>query len=368
LAEITTSKQRRKIRNSDRERPKIRHPSPSGDTYPNIIFLSEKDDTTKLSSAAKLYQDIIRYSISKEYINKLGKTFKITDIIHWVLQNNQDYINFYTDSDSKTPKKVRDDGVSKRIHRYIDNLAKWGLISKLEQLDTDAHNGQKTWIYGYTDYGYIIAWMLKFNSNDAAKQIAKEKIFDLLQHQFKAFNSYIMDFLAKLYEKFKKHGLFDILIELVVLSLKSSLEDEKSRRYQHVAEYFSFAQSIILHKYPQSFKLYFETLNDFPDHLRKLIIQQEKATFEYEMLVHQPPKNWQRVWSENVNNYDKIVLVGKCQKCSISGPVICTYYDYRKVMAISPNIDYSLMNCSKCNAKNTLHIYDSMDKFYKYNQ
>lgn len=102
--------------------------------------------------------------------------------------------------------------------------------------------------------------------------------------------------------------------------------------------------------------------------MRKLIIHQEKATFENEMLVHQPPKNWQRSWSENVNNYDKIVLVGMCQKCSISGPVTCSYYSYRKAMAISPSIDYSLMNCPKCNTKNAFHIYDSMDKFYMYNQ
>ena len=314
----------------------------------------------------------MRYSISKEYINKAQKQherkgFKITDIVRWVLQNNQDYINFYTDSDSKTPKKVRDDGVSKRIQRYIDNLSKWGLISKLEQVDTNAHNGQKTWLYDYTDFGYVIAWMLEYN-NDVKKQIAKDNIFELLQHQFKAFDSYTMDFLARLYEKFKKYGLFDILVELVILLLKSPLKDEKSPKYPNVAEYISFAQSIILHKYPQSLKLYFQTLNDFPEDVRKLIIHQEKATFENEMLVHQPPKNWQRSWSENVNNYDKIVLVGMCQKCSISGPVTCSYYSYRKAMAISPSIDYSLMNCPKCNTKNAFHIYDSMDKFYMYNQ
>jgi hypothetical protein len=75
--------------------PKIRHPS--GCVFPNVIFLREKHDKTKLSGAARLYQDIIQFSLSREY-NKLQQEehregFKVTDIGNWLLDNNQDYFN-----------------------------------------------------------------------------------------------------------------------------------------------------------------------------------------------------------------------------------------------------------------------------------
>ena len=90
--------------------PKNRHPP--GSAYPNMIFLCEKHDKTKMNGVARLYQDIIQYSLSGEY-NKLQQEeqregFKITDIGNWLLSH-----------------------VSNRIKRYLDNLEKWGLILKI---------------------------------------------------------------------------------------------------------------------------------------------------------------------------------------------------------------------------------------------
>jgi len=367
---MTSVKQRKKIKKNDNNKneedtigPKIRHPS--GDVYPDIIFLSEKNDEAKLSSAARLYQDIIKYSISKEYTNELQeqnerKAFKITAIVKWIKENNRDYRNFYTDSDSKIPKKVRDDGIIKRIHRYIDNLVKWDLISKFEQIDTNAHNGQKTFMYKYTDYAYILAWMFEYNNsnnNSAKKQIAKNEIFNLLQGQFKKFNSYRMDFLARIYDKFYEHSLFDHLITLVILSIKN-------QKFPNIAEYFSFTQSIILNK---SLDLYFEALKDFQTDVRRKIIEEEKYVFESTMWISQPPKIWHEVCSENKNNHDKIVLYGKCQNkdCSVDGHVIYDYYAYRKAIASSPDpySRYSVMECQECKIENAFHVYSSMNNF-----
>jgi hypothetical protein len=99
---MTDIKQGHQNRERDDEAigPKIRHPS--GPVYLNIIFLQEEYDKTKLSSVAKLYQSIIQYSLSSEYNNIVQKQqrreFKITDIGYWLLDHNEDFINYYTDS------------------------------------------------------------------------------------------------------------------------------------------------------------------------------------------------------------------------------------------------------------------------------
>jgi hypothetical protein len=113
--------------------PKNRHPP--GSAYPNMIFLCEKHDKTKMNGVARLYQDIIQYSLSGEY-NKLQQEeqregFKITDIGNWLLDYNHDYVNYYTDSKAKTRGEKKLSHVSNRIKRYLDNLEKWGLILKI---------------------------------------------------------------------------------------------------------------------------------------------------------------------------------------------------------------------------------------------
>lgn len=111
--------------------PKIRHPS--GTVYPNIIFLKEEDGSYQFSNAAKLYQTILKYPLSKYN----PEMFKITDMCYWVLEQNEDYKNYYTGFNSKIRKSIRQEGVSKRIKRYLDNLIQWGLIELVEDKEFD---------------------------------------------------------------------------------------------------------------------------------------------------------------------------------------------------------------------------------------
>ena len=107
---MTSIKKQRRHHNNKKEDddtigPKIRHPS--GPVYLNVIFLRKESNKIEkkieLSGVAKLYQDIIQYSLSSEYKELLQKQeqhrkgFKITDIGYRLLDHNQDYINHYSD-------------------------------------------------------------------------------------------------------------------------------------------------------------------------------------------------------------------------------------------------------------------------------
>jgi hypothetical protein len=349
--------------NDTKEGPKIRHPS--GPVCIDIIFKKEPDgDKKKLTGYAKLYQNLIEYSLSKDYSLSQYKPegkhgFKIAEIGHWILKHNQDYISHYRGADSHIKDSIKLDGVLKRIKRYLLNLQQWGLIEKLAEVDPDTKNGQKTPLYDYTILGYIIAWTLQCLYNPDKKNTAKDEIYKLVQEIQRRFNSYMTDFLAKIYEKFKEVGFFDTIIINLIAVLESGLY-----HYSNAIEYLSHALNLVLiggKTRVKSYELYREALDEFPEDTRRIIIHHEKNIVEYNFLVAQPPKNWQKVWLDNINNSDKLVLYAVCQnkECSCQYPVVANYYDYRQAKSLSPH-NYLYSSCVKCKTKDSLHVYDSL--------
>src|SRR5215216_5036967 len=70
--------------------PRLRHPPEP--VYPSIIFLSEKPNKRNKTKpeVIRLYQDMIRYSVSSQYRDKLQKQkgFGVDDMGRWLLHNN----------------------------------------------------------------------------------------------------------------------------------------------------------------------------------------------------------------------------------------------------------------------------------------
>ena len=55
-----------------------------------------------------------------------------------------------------------------------------------------------------------------------------------------------------------------------------------------------------------------ETLKEFPEDLRRIIIYHEKAEIEGRIHLAQPPKDWEETWYGNTQNYSQLTLNGKC--------------------------------------------------------
>jgi hypothetical protein len=192
--------------------PKIRHPS--GVVCLDVIYMKEKHDKTKFSGAANLYQNIINYSLSSSLAveaegeredKQLKGTFKIWQIVNWLLKHNKDYSYYYgSGSASKIPQSNKIRSISKRITRYLRNLQQWGLVEQLGEVGSDAKNGLKTPLYRFTTEGYIVAWIIKYddayqycqqqlNLNDLQGSVnrmkkAKHEIFELIKRLFSEFS------------------------------------------------------------------------------------------------------------------------------------------------------------------------------------
>jgi hypothetical protein len=382
--------------------PKIRHPS--GITYPTIIFMKEKQDLDQLSNAAKLYQNILEYPLSKR---NPEPTFKITDMGYWVLEQNDDYRNYYLGSHIRM--SIRLENVLKRIKRYLDSMIRWGLVELVGEVDSNTKNGQKTSLYRFTDVGYIIAYAVEYHNFyngydklgkienlDTMKKI-KWTIFELIKSFLSKIHSYMTDFLAKFYTKCMEYdmsnncpfeavdgderklriGIFDRIIFTLVNIL---IADEF--HFPNGIEYLSAAHTNILTNEQTAnaaLRLYLMSLEEFPDRIRNLIIAHEKAEIESRFLVSQPPKNWEEAWLKNRANYDNIVLYAVCQNKECKErylPVMIPYRLYRqKLVTASKTVNYDdgfppmyyiFHDCPICKTKDSMLIFDSYENVVRY--
>ena len=183
--------------------PRFRHPPEP--VYPNIIFLRERPNKRNKTKpdVVRLYQDMIRYSISRQYRDKLQeqKGFGVDDMGRWLLHNNLYFKKRYGGSESKTGELRKLKVIRDTTKRYLEHLGKWWIVKKE---DADLKNRIKSWLYRYGRVGLIIAWMLEYRNSldksyDSGKQVAKNEIFGLIQRRFRdsrLYNSYKEEFLA----------------------------------------------------------------------------------------------------------------------------------------------------------------------------
>jgi hypothetical protein len=366
----------------------LRHsPEP---TYPNVIFsgIGEGDKADTGRGFARLYRDIIRYSISSEYCNMRQKQkeqgepigFKIKNIGYWVLDHNPDYSDYYSGSKSKTPDYIKLDSIRQTLKSYLDHLKKWCIVRMLQEVDAETRNGQKTWLYGYGRVGLIMAWMLEYRdrSDYDKKQEAKNKIFDLIQRMFKGqpYNSYKEEFLAEFYHKLIEHdnnnnnyqpGVCDSVIRQIMSAFKDG-----SITHDKTIYYFDHLQTILLKPVGDLqtkqtiLRLYQQTLDGVPEDTRRMTMYHDKNFFEGKMLMSQPPKEWSKVWEKYITNYDMIVACGRClnKECSTykqNATFVCDYYSFISTLALSADNGYSEMECSECKDQKSFHIYNNMN-------
>ena len=379
--------------------PRIRHPS--GTVYPNVIFMKERHDLNKFGSAAKLYQNILEYLPR----HNPKKTFKITQMGYWLLQQNDDYRNYYTGSKAHTRASIRLENILKRIKRYFGNLVDWDLIECVAEVDSDTKNGQKTCLYRFTYVGDIVAWALEYykfyngylqlgnlENLHSIKKI-KQEIFELIKRLFSVnFDSYMTDFLLRFYTKCmdfdisnncpfvptgenKKRlgiGIFD----QIILALVNILITDKFH-FPKGIEYLSASHTFILtSKYTANvaLRLYLMTLDEFPDKIKNIIMAHEKTVIESRFLTSQPTKDWEEAWLENINNHGTIVLYAVCQNKDCETrcyPVLMPYRSYREALVTAsktvsyndgfPPLRHIIGDCQICKTKDGVFVFDSYE-------
>jgi hypothetical protein len=93
-----------------------------------------------------------------------------------------------------------------------------------------------------------------------------------------------------------------------------------------------------------------EVIRELDENTRKIIMHHFKADIESQIHLRQPPKDWEEMWIQHIQDCTKYVLYGICSNCSQKFPVLIDFYAFQK------NANRK-MNCDKCNGKDTLQVY-----------
>lgn len=111
--------------------------------HPDIIFGKFKDGT--FTKKALLCQDILKYCVNGKYKEDDDESFRLWNLTEWLLEFNQEYINYFKDEDTKHFKKYS--RIENRLPTTKRNVEKLVNIGLIEQVRIEKETGSNISIY-----------------------------------------------------------------------------------------------------------------------------------------------------------------------------------------------------------------------------
>lgn len=185
-------------------------------------------------------------------------------------------------------------------------------------------------VYGYTEEGQLIAFLISYIEKEKKKSDL-DKMLDIIQRLLCKYDSYIADFVVRLYANAREKGFSESIIETLSKILHDNTNDYN--RCRNVIDVINRCLFFHLETEPHRhvfFDLLVKTINDFEPEIRKIILYHFKAENETILSLCQPPKDWEQLWVKNADDYYNLVLYGICTKCRIGYPFIIDYFKYQK--------------------------------------
>jgi hypothetical protein len=145
-----------------------------------------------------MYHDLLRYGRDREGNNE---GFRFSDLGNWLIANNREFSNYYTDSKNRTPPNVRLANNRQRIEKLIDGLVTLGLLKVSSFVEAEKNRREPIEIYNFSIEGLFLSWILKATDDEIGNKQSLETmahILDLVDKCTLASDSYTVLFVKKL--------------------------------------------------------------------------------------------------------------------------------------------------------------------------
>jgi len=317
--------------------------------YINYIF--EKDSLQILyTKTADLYQDIMMFNLK----NGSGVAFTFNGLAKWLIKRNYDFATYYSGSKANISMSNRIANRRDSIQRCIDDLVSCGLIS-LEGTRKAERNNLLTQVYKFTIPGNIISMLLEL------PRLTDPSVIDRLIYNIMSsigahllnHHSFIVKFASDIFFKSAKiEECSDAIIDRLryLLHTHDIFNSQDLDRFLEVVLYFMISWRELS---PLFFENVFKkALLKLDEEARSIILLHEKIQVENQIRQIFPPQDWERMWFHNIHDHTKLVLFGKCTKCSEGYPFVVPLIDYFGTFT-----DQKVhMKCTKCNCDNSLCV------------
>lgn len=292
-----------------------------------INTLFEKEDEKNFTKNAVLYRNILEYLFEGQG----HKPFRFTELAKFLMRKNHEFRDYYTDHLRNVTMSSRIANHRQRIQKCLDNLIASRLIVTVGSVRSKK-NELQTPLYAFSIEGKIAALLSSYYNNyeqKEKKRLIEDKLFELIHELFSKYNSYVTDFLLKIYSGAKAKGFAESIAILLIKILQSNIPIKFVDEALRWNVYFHLEKD---HNRNKFFSIYMETLNELPEDVRRIIMYHEKCEIESRFHLYQPPKEWEEAWINNIQDCHKLVLYGACtnQTCSARYPIVVDYHEYRK--------------------------------------
>jgi hypothetical protein len=176
------------------------------------ILPREKNGSFSLNS--RLYQDILRYFFVVNNNSNNDGTFRLWDLAKWLISNNSEFVNYYSDFSTRTTTMSnRIEARKDRIKAKLSDLINLDLIQvsgKTKATTTETNID----LYQYSEDGSLIAWLLQ-SMDPEKRENTNNQIFKILCSKLQKNGSSDSLFSLATFNIMKERGLFGNFAELL---------------------------------------------------------------------------------------------------------------------------------------------------------
>jgi len=327
---------------------------------PKIKIILGNDKSDKYDNAS-LYQNILEYA----NLPRTTLEFRFTALGRWLMENNREFINDYSDSARKTNISSRIANKRQRIQNCIDNLIKWNFLLISEMVESKK-NDLKTPLYLLTPLGKLVSLIVKsiFSNKEKEKKDSIKEIIDIVnsikEHNDSAVVIFIAELLNQLWQKDK--------ISLIIQHFERLFHLELNKGNDFLSSFLGI--KYFIYWFIINEEISFKIVEQLPDEKRKIILFNLKTEIEYyyqqNYLIKEdyflnigkvidsgviPSAYWENSRIKHINSFSKVVVPSYCDICNSHRVFVVDVTDYLKSIVRShgpyPSMDVS-GNCIEC--------------------
>ena len=257
---------------------------------------------------AKIFQDILRFSLDFEEDNK----FNQKELSVWLVNNSNTF-----EFESRTPTKTKSYKVLREIEPLLRQLIKLGLISQIG-LEREKNGTNEFALLKYTAAGRLLALII--NNSDLDKRIKdNHKIYDILRTYHSSNKSSGHQFLLQLLTLYHEQDRLDDLTEIVrkILERVAYVPCTDLLDIYEVVGVIYFSN---LEKAKVFINNWKTAMNNLEPFLRNLFLYNIKLEYEARMADHRDlgdPILYEEYRFKLRGNSEETALQAKCIRCNI---------------------------------------------------
>ena len=131
---------------------------------------------------------------------------RLRDFAKWVIKNNLEISSYYTGSNGHIPINSRVENHDRKFKNVIHNLQCMSLIGVVGTQKAEKSK-EMIPVYGYTEEGVLIAYLISYIEKEKEmKKSNLDKMLDIIQRLLSRYDSYIADFVVRLYANAREKG------------------------------------------------------------------------------------------------------------------------------------------------------------------